>query len=80
MNSNSTIPSMNIDNSGDVKTSVFCLLVSIFSGFFKVIPIETLIQGIILAFISTIIGYYGNKALKSIDSYLKDRKKKNEKA
>lgn len=77
MNSNSTIQSMNIDNTGDVKTSAFCLLVSIFSGVFKLIPIETLVQGIIIAFISTVIGFYGNKALKSIDNYFKERSKKN---
>lgn len=60
-------------DASDVKTTALTLILTIASWFTQIIPIETLVQGIVLAVVSTLIGFYGNKLLKQIDKYFQKK-------
>lgn len=65
----------NVDTS-DMRVSVFTMISSIFSGALGLIKIDTVADAATVAVISTLIGFYGNKILRKVDTYLKERKEK----
>lgn len=65
----------NVDTN-DARVSVFTAISSILSGALGLIKIDTVADAATVAVISTLIGFYGNKVLRKLDTYLKERKER----
>jgi hypothetical protein len=63
------------NNYSDAKSSIFTLLAALSSQELGWIKASTIYETIIVAVISTIIGFYGTKLLRYIDIKIKDWKK-----
>jgi hypothetical protein len=59
----------------EVKTAIISFSGALVSGSIGWIQIQTLTETIVVAAISTIIGYYGGKLLKYIDEAIKKKLK-----
>lgn len=55
----------------EAKTSVFTLITGLFSAIIGWINVHTFIDTILIALISTFVGYFGTKVLKWIDIKIK---------
>jgi hypothetical protein len=70
----------------DLKVGFFALVGALFGINFKWIPVDGLGETIVVAIVSTIIGYLGNKLLTATDTYFSSHikrykeKKSNKKA
>lgn len=64
----------NIDPT-DIRTSIFTGCSGMISGLFGWLPITSLIDGLEITLVSTLIGFYGNKLLRYLDEKFKNRKK-----
>lgn len=75
---------MNIHNlqvdSTDIRVSLFSMISTALSAGAGLISIPTVVDGIIVAVISTLVGFYGNKGLRKIDELIKKRKENKGKA
>lgn len=66
-------------DTSDARTSLFTMISSVLSGALGLIRIETVADAIVVAVIGTIIGFYGNKLLRKIDTSIKEYKERNKK-
>lgn len=75
---------MNIHNlqvdSTDIRVSMFSMISTALSASAGIINIPTIMDGIIVAVISTLVGFYGNKGLRKLDEIIKKRKENKGKA
>lgn len=62
------------NNYSDVKTSAFTLAAALSSQEIGWIKASTIYETVIIALISTVIGFYGNKLLRYVDIKIKEWK------